>query len=118
MSYDREKITYRVGTRIRELRTDRKLSQEALALSSSLHPAYLGRVERGETCPSVETIYKIADGLHITVSELFDFDMNRIPDHTDALRRIEAQLQSMTDEQAIQVAEIIEKISTLYSKDR
>ena len=48
MIIDRENVSYMIGKRIQRFRTQRKLSQEALALASEIHPAYLGRVERGE----------------------------------------------------------------------
>lgn len=41
MSFEREKIAYRVGSRIRDFRVMRKMSQEALAFDSDIHPAYL-----------------------------------------------------------------------------
>ena len=49
-----------IGDRIRKLRTEQKLSQEELAFASELHSAYIGKIERGEKCPTVETLYKIA----------------------------------------------------------
>ena len=51
----------------------RKMSQETLAFESDLHPAFLSQVERGEKCPSLETLYKICTGLKIPLHELMDF---------------------------------------------
>ena len=70
MDIEREDISRMIGKRIQKFRTQRKLSQEALALASDMHPAYLGRVERGERCPTVDTLYKISQGLKIPLSEL------------------------------------------------
>ena len=53
MNIDRETVSYLIGQRIHELRRQRRMSQEELALLSDIHPAYLGRVERGEKCPTV-----------------------------------------------------------------
>lgn len=69
MDSDRERISYIVGQRIYTFRTQKKLSQEALAFESEIHPAYLGRVERGEKCPTIETLYKISKGLKIPLHE-------------------------------------------------
>ena len=71
MDSDRERISYIVGQRIYTFRTQKKLSQEALAFESEIHPAYLGRVERGEKCPTIETLYKISKGLKIPLHELY-----------------------------------------------
>ena len=44
MKTEREKISYKIGERIRLFRTEQHLSQESLALACEIHPAYLGRV--------------------------------------------------------------------------
>lgn len=59
------------GTRVRELRTKKDLSQEALAIASGLDRTYVGGVERGERNISLINIYKIADALDMQVGELF-----------------------------------------------
>ena len=89
MSFKRDKISYAVGQRIKMFRTERKISQEELALLSDIYPAYLGRLERGERCPTVETIYKVCDGLKISMSDLLDFDVDAKPTSEVAKRRIE-----------------------------
>lgn len=110
MSTDREKISYLIGQRIHSFRTERKLSQEALALASELHPAYLGRVERGEKCPTVQTLYKISQGLKIPLSQLLDISSEVKPTNTEALHRIETALLHLSDEEAVEIAEIVEKL--------
>ncbi len=52
MDSDRERISYIVGQRIYTFRTQKKLSQEALAFESEIHPAYLGRVETWGEMPN------------------------------------------------------------------
>lgn len=61
----------RFGERVRELRKEKGLSQEALALASDLDRTYIGGVERGERNISLINIYKIAGALGVTVRELF-----------------------------------------------
>lgn len=56
-------VAVAVGERIRQFRTRQHLSQEELAFASEIHPAYIGKVERGEKCPTIETVSKIANGL-------------------------------------------------------
>lgn len=64
-------IKKQFGDRVRELRTEKKLSQEALANKCKLHRTYIGNVERGEKNISLENIEKIAKALEVKVSDLF-----------------------------------------------
>ena len=61
------------GTRIKEIRKEKCLSQEELGERSGLHPTYIGGVERGERNISVENIEKIAVGLKINMGDLFPY---------------------------------------------
>jgi transcriptional regulator with XRE-family HTH domain len=60
------------GARVRRLRMDRGLSQEAFADQAGLHRTYIGAIERGERNVSIDNIEKIARGLNIAITELFD----------------------------------------------
>lgn len=113
MSLEREDIAYSIGQRIREFRTRQKLSQEALAFASGLHPAFLGSVERGEKCPSVDTIYKIACGLNVSVTELMDIDSGVKPTAETALHRITDSINKLSEEDALRVADIVENMVKL-----
>ena len=61
------------GKRVAALRHERGISQEQLSFGSGINRTYMGAVERGEKCPSLKTIIKIASGLDISVKELFDY---------------------------------------------
>lgn len=74
------KIQEELGLRIRYYRRQQKISQEKLAELSSLHPTYIGQVERGEKNATVESIYHIAKGLNIPLSQLFA-DIETIPEN-------------------------------------
>ena len=110
MQTEREKISYKTGERIREFRVKKKLSQEALALASEIHPAYLGRLERGEKCPTIDTLYKIALGLKVPLSELLDITAEIQPTHSEAVNRIETALYGLSENEAVEIAEIVERI--------
>lgn len=61
-----------LGRRVRELRKKLKLSQEQLAERADLHWTHISGVERGQWNISLTTICKIANGLSVPLSELFD----------------------------------------------
>lgn len=113
MQIKREEISRIIGKRIQKFRTQRKLSQEELALSSEMHPAYLGRVERGEKCPTVDTLFKISQGLKIPLSELLDISSEIKPSNTEAMERIKIALLNLSDNEAVEIAEIVERIVQL-----
>jgi ribosome-binding protein aMBF1 (putative translation factor) len=66
-----ELIQKRFGDRVRELRKQKGLSQEALALACDLDRTYIGGVERGERNVSLVNIHIIARALGVPVKELF-----------------------------------------------
>lgn len=65
-------ISKLIGQRIRNYRTQQKLSQEKLAELSGCHPTYIGQVERGEKNATLESIEKIASALNVPLSQLFE----------------------------------------------
>ena len=64
-------ITQRFGNRVRELRTQRGVSQEKFALRIDMDRTYLASVESGRRNISLENIYKIANGFELSLEELF-----------------------------------------------
>ena len=67
-----EDIKLRFGSRVRRLRNQRGMSQQALAFQCGLDRTYIGSVERGERNISLANIHKIATGLEVQPSELLD----------------------------------------------
>jgi CheY-like chemotaxis protein len=61
-----------LGAAIKRHRSALGVSQEELAYRASLHRTYVSDVERGARNPSVESIEKLARGLEISVSALFE----------------------------------------------
>lgn len=64
-------ITKKFGERVRELRTQKNMSQEKFALHIDMDRTYLASVESGKRNISLENIDKIAAGFGITLEELF-----------------------------------------------
>lgn len=67
-------ITEELGKQIRELRRKTGLSQEKFALKIGMDRTYFASVENGKRNISIVNIKKIADGLGISLSELFAFE--------------------------------------------
>jgi transcriptional regulator with XRE-family HTH domain len=63
-----------IGCNLRYKRKGLNLSQEELGYLTGLHPAYLGRVERGQENISLDNITKIAKVLKIELFTLFKKD--------------------------------------------
>jgi transcriptional regulator with XRE-family HTH domain len=70
------KIKLAFGMRLRELRQEKGLSQESLALACELDRTYIGGVERGERNISLINIIKISEALKISPSQLFNTGNN------------------------------------------
>ena len=64
-------ITQKIGARIRELRTQLGISQEKFAMKIGMDRKYFASVELGKRNVSIVNIEKIANGLGVSLSELF-----------------------------------------------
>lgn len=65
----------RVGLRIKELRAERGVSQDALAYSIGMSRTYFAEVETGKRNVSIKNISRIAEGLGVSLKEFFDSDV-------------------------------------------
>jgi len=65
-------VLARFGARVRHLRTQAGLSQEAFAELCGLDRTYIGGVERGERNISLRNIELIARALRLRITELMD----------------------------------------------
>lgn len=63
-------IQAQFGKRVRQLRKQKKFSQEELAQKAGLHRTYISDIERGNRNVSLENIKKIADALDVQLNYL------------------------------------------------
>ena len=70
---EKTEAAIRFGKRLSELRIAAGLSQEALADICNFNRTYIGSIERAEKAPTINTIDRLAKGLKITLTELFDY---------------------------------------------
>ena len=65
-------VRRRVGNNVRRIRTDRGLSQEALAFEAGIHRTYISGVERGVRNPTVVVLEEIATALKVPAAALLE----------------------------------------------
>jgi transcriptional regulator with XRE-family HTH domain len=65
-------LKVRFGRAVRRLRDQADYSQESFADAIGVHRTYMGTLERGLGNPSLDVIAKIARGLGISLSKLFE----------------------------------------------
>ncbi|MCP9479740.1 helix-turn-helix domain-containing protein [Marisediminitalea aggregata] len=60
------------GERVRQIRKEKGLSQEALADLAGIDRSYMGHIERGDQNITLTKIFQIAKALEIPICQLFD----------------------------------------------
>jgi transcriptional regulator with XRE-family HTH domain len=69
-------IQVKIGQRIKEIRTEKILTQEAVAFKAEIDRTFMNHVENGKRNLSIETLEKvICNGLEITFREFFDHEI-------------------------------------------
>ncbi len=64
------KIAAEFGNRLRTLRTEAGLSQEALGDIATVHRTYVSLLERGDATPTLYSVVRLAEALAIDPAEL------------------------------------------------
>lgn len=59
-----------IGSKIKVARKNQSVSQEQLALMTTIDRSYLGRIERGEVSVTVEKLAQIAHVLNVDIKSL------------------------------------------------
>jgi len=57
--------------RMRELRKEKLLTQEQLAIAASMAPATLNRLEMGKRSPNLKTLERLANALGVEIADFF-----------------------------------------------
>ena len=68
-------LQQKFGQRVRELRTAKGWSQEALAYKAGIDRTYMTDVENGKRNISIQNIEKIITALNITLQDFFNSDL-------------------------------------------
>ena len=84
-----------LGRRIKEARKANNITQETLADACSVSTSHIGHIERGSRTPSLDTLFKIAAVLHVSIDSLL-FDS--IATNQYSFHNIEAIIQGKSKE--------------------
>ena len=68
---DKDDFIKLVGQRIRQIRQNKNMTIEELALEAELEYKQLSRIELGKINTSIYQIYKISDTLSVPLTEIF-----------------------------------------------
>jgi putative transcriptional regulator len=64
--------TNRFGTRLKQLRAEREMSQANLAKASGVSREYIARLELGQQDPTLGTMRKLAKAFKVKMAELVE----------------------------------------------
>lgn len=67
-----DKISNKIGLKIKLLRNKLGISQEELGFRSNISKQQIGLIERGESSPTIDTLAQIAKALEIALVDLVD----------------------------------------------
>ncbi len=80
-------------------------------MKAELNPAYLGQIERGLKCPTIDTLNKIVCALEVSLPEFFSFDT---PDETtDAFEQLRNIIATVPPGKAGRFTELVGKLVSL-----
>jgi transcriptional regulator with XRE-family HTH domain len=68
---DISNINKKVGKKIRTVRKIKMLTQEELGYKTGLSYKFIGEIERGIANPSLDSLFKISNGLGIDIIDIF-----------------------------------------------
>jgi len=82
----------KIGERIRQARKAKGYSQEKLAELCAISYTYLGRLERGEKQPSLDTLVRLTGCLGVSLTDVL-IDLDDIDDR----ERLKARIRTLLD---------------------
>ena len=112
-----EQLLHIVGTNIRTLRKQQKMTQADLAEKCEPHTSYLAQTERGERNITLQTLEITASGLGVQAQTLLDLDspIKHLSSETDQLVNMFSNQLKVKSEQEIKlIIDIAQKIFETY----
>lgn len=104
------------GSKVKQLRTQKKLSQEALGKMVGCHPKHIGKMENHGLIPYADTIKKIAEVFQVSIDYLLFDD---VPKNTDLKRFNDSdfvdlvfQVDNLSDEDRVAAKTLLKALVT------
>lgn len=113
---DKKDLQKAFGKNLKKYRLKGKRSQEQIALAGNTSTTHIGELERGERCPSLDTIFKLSKILNVTPAKLLDFDTNFYTDE-ESYMIVMNVLDRIPDNNRLKLARIFERFAELYEED-
>lgn len=105
--------SFNTGERIRELRIEKGLSQEQLALRADITTTYLGLVERNAKNPTIKVIEQLCDSLNVSLAEFFSTATETSQSLDSVSMQIVSQFSNRTEEEKQMILQIIKSVLKL-----
>lgn len=102
-----------IGSRIRQYRQERGITQEDLALKLNTSISYISYIERGIKKPSLQRLVDIADIMHVTVNDFIYDSSNTATPYFD--RDLQYLISMCTPDKQRKITECIAEIIKLMS---
>ena len=83
-----------LGAKLRSLRKTKNLSLKQLASRVACSPSYVSMVENGKVDPGISRLKRIADGLEITIVDLFQAHTNQLTNDQEIIVRKQERVQA------------------------
>lgn len=100
-----------VGTRIREIRKQNKMTMQELSKRIGLTQPQLSRIENNQNMAQLDTLFNICKVFNITLSDFFIVDGTSEPLHPQ-LKTLLDSARELTPEQLQKVTELIQVINS------
>ena len=97
-----------IGSRIKDIRNKKGLTQEQLSEKMEINPKYLSSIERGRENPTLNTLIKLSESLEVDLGEIFNFVQIQDPEERKFL--ITSLLDQANNEQLKLVSKILSAI--------
>jgi transcriptional regulator with XRE-family HTH domain len=95
-----------VGARLREARTEKRLSLRSVAQALGVSASLISQVETGKTQPSVSTLYALANHLGLSLDDLLGViapASGRAPVQPEPMRLIHSKIQRAADNPVLEM---------------
>ncbi|WP_193774717.1 helix-turn-helix domain-containing protein [Vallitalea guaymasensis] len=104
----------RLGSKIREQRLKKELTQEKLAEKCGISPSYIGIIERGDKKLSITTLVKIASVLDISTDYLLSDSLDISQD--TRLKQVLSDVKDLKNDEMDLLINVVNTITRHYSK--